>query len=147
MNGLKIKNLLLSLGIIVFASGVFATVVPQTTYAAEDSCTSSFLGFPAWYKGLIDSDCNIVQPNGADSLRAFILTIIMNILNIGLHIAGYVAVFFIIYGGFQYMISRGNAQNTAKAQKTIRDAVIGLVLSILSVLLVSYISSGLGMLT
>lgn len=138
----KLSQIIISFAIILCAGGsVFAAIVPQTAFAdgSGDKCTQSFLGFPAWYRGLLDGDCSVKSPADSGGLSNFIWHIALNVLDIGLMAAGYIAAFFIIYGGFLYMISQGNAQNTAKALSTILNAVIGLVLSIASVAIVNFI--------
>ena len=55
------------------------------------------------------------------------------------------AVAFIIYGGYKYMISAGSPDGMTGAKKTIMNAVIGLVLSIAAVAIVRSISIGIGL--
>lgn len=150
MMNTKIKSVFLSLGVVL---SVVALPVPSA-YAAPASggCptgskqTVSF--FPAWYDGLTDDKGNVLSPGdpclGSDSGKRFgkWLTIIaMNIVSMLLYIVGYASLIFIIYGGFKYMINGDNSGGTVAARKTIQNAVIGLVLSIMSVSLVSFIAS------
>ncbi len=74
-----------------------------------------------------------------DSL-ASIQILIANLIQILLFIAGFVAVGFIIYGGFQYMLSSGEPGGIKKAKDTIVNAVIGLVLAILAFGIVKFIT-------
>ncbi len=57
-------------------------------------------------------------------------SLLVGILNIFLVIAIPIIIFFIIYGGFQYVTARGNVQQTEQATKTITYAIIGGVLAI-----------------
>lgn len=65
-------------------------------------------------------------------------------INIGLSIAGLVAVLFIIYGGFQYMTSAGNEERAETGRRTLVNAIIGLVVIILSYVIVSVINNAFG---
>jgi hypothetical protein len=47
-------------------------------------------------------------------------------------------------GGFYYMTSAGSPENAARGLKTIRNAAIGLVISLMSVGIVNLVASGLG---
>jgi type IV secretory pathway VirB2 component (pilin) len=127
-----------------FFAGLFAFLVasplatiatPQTTFAATPgSCESrAFLGFPPWYRDLteIDSagDCAILSPSDVGGLSTFIWKIVLNVIEIGLILAGWIALFFILYGGFLFITGGGNASQVEKARKSIFNAVIGLVIS------------------
>jgi hypothetical protein len=117
-----------------------AVALPQTTFAA---CNDRLLTFPAWFKGLTDGECNIKSPQQSGGLPTFIWTIVLNVIEMGLQIVGYLAVGYIIRGGFKYMTAIGDPGEVAKAKKIIMDAVIGLVLSIFSVAIVNLISGAI----
>lgn len=117
-----------------------AVAVPQTTFAA---CNDRLLTFPAWFKGLTDGECNIKSPQQSGGLPTFIWTIVLNVIEMALQIVGYLAVGYIIRGGFKYMTAIGDPGEVAKAKKIIMDAVIGLVLSIFSVAIVNLISGAI----
>lgn len=106
--------------------------------SSHDSCNKTILGIPAWYNGLADksgSSCNIASPSslGGNGLQAFILRVALNVVTELLVIVGYVCVIFIIYGGFKYYFSTGSSDGMSKAKQTIMNALIGLVISFLSV--------------
>jgi hypothetical protein len=73
------------------------------------------------------------------SVSAFILKII----NIALAVAGLVAVLFLIIGGFRYITSAGNEETAEQAKKIITNAIIGIVIIILSFVIVRVISTAL----
>ncbi len=132
----------------VSAGGSLLSVAtPQTAMAAKCEDTY-FLTIPAWYNGLITPDsqgnCNISQPGtGEAGLNQFIWKIVLNVTEILLHLVGYLTAGFIIYGGFRYMLAAGSADGMSKAKTTIVNAVIGLVLSILSIAIVKIVSGAL----
>ena len=49
-------------------------------------------------------------------------------------------VFFIVKGGFEYMTSAGSSDGMTSAKKTIANAVIGLVIAVLSAAIVNAIA-------
>lgn len=132
-----LKRLIMTLSFAVFiAAPVFTLVSPVPTYARD--CERGILGMPNWYRGLTDADCNIKSPDtGAGKtsigLSDFIWHIVLNIIEIGLFIAGYIALFFILYGGFQFLTGGSNPGQIEKARTTILNAVIGLVISMAAI--------------
>ncbi|HTL39343.1 MAG TPA: pilin [Methylomirabilota bacterium] len=73
------------------------------------------------------------------SVSAFIIKII----NIALAVAGLIAVLFLIIGGFRYITSAGNEETAEQAKKIITNAIIGIVVIILSFVIVRVISNAL----
>lgn len=61
------------------------------------------------------------------------------ITNLLLSIAGIVSVLFIIVGGIMYATSAGNDSQVQKAKSTITNAIIGLVISVLSFAIVNFL--------
>lgn len=142
----KIKNWIFAIIFATVAGGMFVVAVPttNTTYAAVNcSGTGAFLTFPAWYRGVATPNaagdgCDISTP-GSDKLGGFIWRIVLNAVDIGLQLVGYVSVGFILYGGFLFLTSSGEAAGIAKAKTTITNAVIGLVISLASIAIVNLI--------
>ena len=97
-----------------------------------DSCgTPHFLGFRPWYADLC-SGGEIQQPSGDDELARFIWTIVLNILFDITLAVGYLAVGFIVYGGFLYITSQGDPGKALKGKKTLTSAVIGTMIAMLA---------------
>lgn len=132
----------LVVGMIVFSGLVGLSVVNPATVAAG-SCPGQSPIFPRWYDGLCQGS-KIQSPGGGNGLQTFVVKIAMNIVKIMLTIVGYVSLAFIIWGGFKYMISGDNSSGTSAAKTTILNAIIGLVLSIMSVAIVSAIGNAIG---
>lgn len=125
---------------VVTIGGALGATVPTTNVSANCDGNNAFLTFPAWYRGMTDADCNIVAPeDSSDGISAFIWKIVLNVIEIALQLVAYLALFFIIYGGFQYITSSGSADQASKAMKTILNALIGLVIAIGSVAIVNLI--------
>ncbi len=129
----------------IFAGGsLMAVAIPTDTYA---SCNSGFLGFPAWYDGVTNSDCTIDVPNSSDgkAMSNFVWRIALNILQIAITAVAYLSAFYIIYGGFQYLLSRGSSDGMKKGKNAILNAVIGLVIALMAIAVVGLIINGLGL--
>ena len=120
-----------------------ATLAIATPQTANAACGDRLLTFPAWYHGLTNGDCNIKSPTEAGGISVFIWKIALNVIDFGMQLAGYVAVGFIIRGGFKYMTSVGEPGEVAKAKKTITDAVVGLIIAIFSVAIVNLIAGAI----
>lgn len=150
----KIKRIALSLAIIFTPLLGVSAAFPTAAYAQPagntgggDGCASNSF-FPTWYDGLC-KDGNIKSPNemsGSDTagkLGKWITVIAMNLVTILLTVVGYVSLGFIIYGGFKYMTSGDSSSGTQAARKTLTNAVIGLVLSIMSVAIVKFVAGAI----
>lgn len=111
----------------VLAGPVFAVATPTPVSAA---CDSRILGIPPWYRGVVDSNCDIVSPTGTAEIQAFITKIVLNGIEMAMVITAYLAAFFIMYGAFQFIANNGSSDTVAKAIKTIINALIGLVVSL-----------------
>lgn len=144
------KNFLLAIGMFGLLIGAVVPVVAaDTTYAARfetgDACTARFLTFPAWYRGLEREGCNIKPPGSgtSTSLNGFIFTIVVNIIEIGLQLVAYAAVGFVIYGGFKYLTAAGDPSRITAGRKIITNALIGLVLSFMSIAIVNLVAGNI----
>lgn len=138
-----IRNWLAAILFVTSMGGTtLAVALPQTSFAA---CNDHLLTFPAWYRGLQDpNDCSIAQPGDSKAgVSGFIWTIVLNVIEFVLQLVGYIAVGFIIAGGYRYMISAGSPDGMVRARKTILNAIIGLALSMFSVAIVNVIAGAL----
>ena len=63
------------------------------------------------------------------------------VIKIGLGLLGVAFLFLIIYGGYTWMLAKGNQQETDKALKIIQNAVIGLIIVSSAYALVDFILS------
>lgn len=149
-----VRNIVISLGIFGgVLAGTAGLALSQTSPAYAGPCKgASIVAMPAWYEGLCKPDQKTIQsprdfadPNSGDKtgLGKFATIIAMNIITILLFIVGYVALAFIIWGGYKYMISGDNSSGTSAAKSTILNAVIGLILSIMSIAIVKFISGAI----
>lgn len=124
---------------------MFATNVSVASQpAAAAGCSTSLLGIPAWYRGLIDNKtCNIVMPkakSGEVDVQKAVFTIALNVIQAGLVLVAYVTISFIIKGGFGYITSAGSPDGMSSAKKTITNAIIGMVIAIFAASIVNAVA-------
>lgn len=109
--------------------GAVAATIPSASASAQ--CGGGFLTLPPWYRGVVDGECKITPPPGDEQgLTRYIWTIVLNVIEIVMQIIAYIAVAFIIYGGFLYMTSNGRPDAAAQGLKTIINATVGLALAV-----------------
>lgn len=157
----SIKLLLLALLVAISMSFAITTKIqalspanlPLTTFAAPDLCPKeNLLGiFVPWYQYLtVEKDstnsCAVKEFNllpGGGEKSDFPL-VLLAIVDDMLRLAGLAAVIFVIYGGIMYATSQGVPEATAKAQSTVINALIGLVVALFAVVFVTYVGRALG---
>ena len=167
----RIISLMLAFTIVAFtfipAGAVYATgetdKEEELAELSEDTdydCERHFLGLKAWYDGLLKSktpvngECQIMSPEQYASkkhvdeqtgMRMYVWTIVMNVISMIFGIAGYLAIGFVMWGGFQYILAQGDVNKTIRARKTVVNSIIGLALvmtaSIISGMVAGIVSS------
>ncbi len=108
---------------------------------AQWALTLVIMIMPFW--GVAHAD--LAQPNcqalgGVNCTTGDAKSIIITVLNYALGFAFLIAVVMLVFGGFRYMTSAGNEEMAGKGKKTIINALIGIVVIILSYVIVSVIS-------
>ena len=133
-----------SLALLLAATMPVVGLSPNANAAAcGDSSDASFLGLPPWHRGLTcngDGTVNLA----AKPIGQTVVIIALNIVDMALRLLSLVAIGFIIFGGFQYMIARGEPGGVAKGKATVTHAVIGLIIGIASSAIVGFLVSRLG---
>ncbi len=131
------------------------------TFAATGCTKPTFLGLVPWYQYLNlakdavgrcsvtnfnavkDASGNLVQ-NGVIGGHSPFLLIALAIIDDLIRVAALVAVGYVIYGGIQYVTSQGSPDATKKAQQTIINALVGVVIAILAAAMVAFVGNKLG---
>lgn len=142
-----IRKLLLMMTI-SFSFLTVIVVVPAATSvlaATSDNCvkqSDSFLGFPTWYKYLKPNfeggECKLTFAFPGDTGK-----VLLAVVEILLRVAGLVAVGFVIYGGFRYIMSQGDPEQNTAARSTIINALIGVVITTIAIVAVSFVATSL----
>lgn len=128
---MKIKKIAKIIFFIAIAAIGITTLMPTHTFA-DDICGNSNIS-PEIQAA---SGCTNTSVKIND-----LPTVIQNILNAIIGIAGVVSVVFIVVGGIQYITSTGDPGKTKKAKDTILYALIGLIVCALSFAIVNFVIS------
>jgi len=122
---------------------------------APTACTTQFFGLIPWFQYLNFSVqnvgggtvCNLnLGSNGLVDSSTWnqIWLIALALSEDMFRIIGFLAVIFVIWGGFRYITSQGEPEHIKSAQSTIFNALIGLVIAILAAGTVNFIANQLG---
>lgn len=120
----------------------------QTAMAATAvDCTKgeTLLTLPAWHRGIpkdTENNCSLILTNGV-LFQTAIIKIGLNLVEIILQLVAYVSTGFIIYGGFRYMISAGSPDGMSAGKEIIKNAMIGLGISLAAVGIVQTIAGSI----
>ncbi len=137
----KLSKLFITLIITLSAIGGLVVATPTPAAAASKKCNEYILTFPAWYRGLLDGNCELETPGQSETgITRFIWKIVLNIVDMILQLVGYASVIFLIIGGFRYMTATGDASKMTAAKGTVANAIIGLVIALASVAIVNTIA-------
>lgn len=101
------------------------------------------LGFRPWYAGLCKSgEKEFEAPDKGDhkALALFVWTIVLNVTFDLTLAVGYIALGFVIYGGYLYIMSQGDPSRMAKGKKTLMSAIIGTIIAMLASVAVNTVS-------
>lgn len=116
------------------------------TYFAAGCAKPSEFGIPTWYKYIdgtvVKGECKLLGDFSENEIRS-LLGIGLAAVEILLFFAGIIAIAYIIYGGFSYVLSQGEPEKTKIAKDSILNAVIGLVIAILASTIVRFIGSSI----
>jgi len=105
-------------------------MAPRSLTRAVSGVTAAVLAAPiAFAQGTAPSNIDVPK----NSFRSAVVSI----LNYVLTFVGLIAVAMLIYGGFLYLTSAGNEEQTKKAKTTILYAIIGIVVIALSYVIVN----------
>jgi len=126
----KVKNQLLAAAVVVT---VYAPVVFGAESPIKQGANSSRPGQKAPDGTFVEG--TTTPGSLVDSFR--------DITNTVLFLVGAVAVIALIYGGFRYVASGGNAKDVETAKSTIIYAVIGIVVAILAYAIVNFVTGAL----
>ncbi len=150
LNTINVRSWFLAVAMVVFVGGTMLSAVTPNIVSAASGCNDSFLGFPAWYKGLptVPGTCDIQSPtqnpSSKDSeLSKFIWHIGLNLVEIALVAVGWISAFFTLYGGFLFITSQGKPDGAAKARMTMLNSIIGLLISLAAIFVVEFVIKGL----
>ena len=112
---------------------------------AQQACQpgQSFIGLPTWYKFLPGErstddplDCQPLLNSLSD-----IWLVVLAVVELMIRIAALAAIIYVIYGGFKFMLARGNPEEITKARMSVINAIVGLIIAVVAVAVVNFIGS------
>lgn len=121
------KSIILGFGAVLFFSPVIVSAV---------TCPDGFT-----IKDQLCVPNNPFQSGGGIAGSQSYKEVIPQVIKTLLLVSGSIAILFIILGGFRYMSSRDNADSAKKARSMIVNAVIGLIVIILSYAIVLIVTN------
>lgn len=127
------KNKLAAFFITLFAVGTVYTALPSTPVGAV---CKRVLTFPTWH-------CNLPRQNGEVAIKELndFWTIAINIIEILIQFAAYIAAAYVVWGGFKYIKSEGNASKIAESKAVIINSIVALGLAITATAIVEFVAS------
>lgn len=147
----------LSVSAVVLVSCMLSLLVlfPVTAHAAEcNPAKSNFFAMPTWHKYLEHSTdtygCTVELPtetvDGVKKVdvQASVLRIAVAVFEIIIRFAGIIALIFVVYGGFQYVISQGEPDRLKAARTTLINALVGLVIALSATVIVRLVGGIFG---
>lgn len=133
-----LRRTVVGASVLVFAAMALPIMTNDRVYAqGNPSCSERLLTLPVWYRGLTksSSDCTLDLGNNLN----FVWVIGLNVVEALMHVVGYVAGVFILIGGYRYATSAGEPSQIARAKGSIMNAIIGLIISILSIAVINFV--------
>ncbi len=116
------------LGLITLTiSGIFSLISPISTQAAKNQNANRELGDCSYFLGLTSWDCNVNISN-EETLKSGIWQIAANVATDITVIAAYLVIGYVIYGGYLYIFSGGEANKVATGKKALYQAFLGLAI-------------------
>lgn len=105
---------------------------------------SAFIPAPVFAQAPVTEGLEAVgQAGGIASGETDIITIIGRIINIALGFVGVVLLVIVLYAGYEWMTSGGDAAKVDSAKTRLRNAIIGLVIIMMSFAIVNFILGAL----
>ena len=109
----------------IFASGIAFSSLATSVFAQTDGDPNSWLGS---ITGLVPEDTTLSS-------------IIIAVINWLIGGAVLVCVVMLVWAGYSYMTAGGDEGKVSKATKTLTNAIIGLVIALLALVLVNFVKS------
>lgn len=143
----RLKTLVIGITFVAFAAAplvIVAAPVSSAAFTNAPECEGRLLGIPPWFRGLAEKDsagnCGVASPSDVNGgLQGFIWKIALNIVEMGMVIAAYVAFLIILYSGFLFLTNGSNPSVVEKARTGIINAVIGLAIALGAIAIVNVI--------
>jgi len=126
-------------------ASVLMLMSPQLALATDvpaDTCVDGrgFFDFVTWDEYLeheAGEGCRIANFEFPQDLFLVLLALVDMMIRLSV----FVAVGFIIYGGFRFMGAQGNPDQLGQAKKVIAEAITGLIIAVLATTIISFVAT------
>lgn len=118
----------------------YANVATGSTCSPTANCCvlrAAYTAAQAGTGGSASSIGGIDLPTGTGLSTMTPMTLLTNILRFLLYMIGGVAILFLVYAGFQYILAAGDETKIKEAKHIIMYSIIGIVVALVSLILVS----------
>jgi len=126
---------LLTISVAPVAQAAPLQQVTATPFQTMAGCPAVLLTLPSWYRGL--------EGAGACNPKITKLTdlwiIVLNIVEMLIHLTTYAAAVYTMLGGFQYLTANGEPNKISGAKETITHALTGLIISVVAIAAINFI--------
>jgi len=130
---MKLKKMFSRKALLIHIFSALLLVVPALAEAANNAVSG----------GLSIGGFSLIFGTGLASTRT-LPELILAIIQLMLFFAGAIAVLFVIIGGFLYMTAGGNEEQAEKGQKALTNAVIGIIIVIMSYAIIRVVQNTVG---
>ncbi|MBQ7202034.1 hypothetical protein IJS18_01430 [Candidatus Saccharibacteria bacterium] len=131
-----IKNFLV-ICMMVFAFLTVTSTTNVNSAFADDSTCRYLIGMRSW-------NCDVGAWDSEDAIAGNIRQIIFNVGEAISTVASYLALGFVIYGGYKYMMSSGDPGKAMSGKKILTRAIIGLAICMLSKVIFNAMIAAMG---
>lgn len=91
---------------------------------------------------IAQAQIQILPPGDPAQYQVSDLVLMMgNIIKLAIGLVMFIAIIFVIFGGYRYITAGGNPEQIAQAKASILWAIVGLIIAITSYLVISYVWS------
>jgi uncharacterized membrane protein len=129
----ELKQTLKKINWLGFAQVIFVTVFALAPLVLPGSAIAQ--------DNQLNNRINCSDLSGLNCESTSVNQLIIKVIRIMLGIAFGVAVLFLIIGGFYYITAQGNEESAAKGKQTVINALIGIVIIIMSYVIVNVIAN------
>lgn len=130
--------------ILTFSSLLMGLTIMLPSVALAANCKQTFLGIKPWNQYLTTVDtgdgCKIEYPAEVGDT---ILKVSIAIVDMLVRLAGIVAFVYLVLSGFRFVLSQGDPSKEKSARSAAFNAVIGMVIAIISTSLIGFITRSL----
>jgi len=138
MQKLKTRNKIIFLTAVLLAFFIFTPFISAADVSGADKALDGLKKSASQgYTGKVDGDIK------ATGIMTSLPGAIGKVVGVILSLVGVAFLILMIYGGFIWMLARGNDQEVVKAKDLIQSAIIGLVIVLAAYAITAYIGSNL----